>query len=96
MMTDLEVYHKATKMMGRPKFSDLIDEVREFWEEPSVEEAVDVLHSFLRFISTPNSAVFFLARKTAMKHVNRVREYGCPRSKRNHDLLANNCPCRKG
>lgn len=95
-MTSLEIYRKATKMMGRPKFSDLMDEVREFREEPSWEEAVDVLHSLLRYISTPNDVVFFLARKTAMKHVNRVREYGCPRSKRNHNLLGDNCPCKKG
>lgn len=38
-MTNLEVYRKATKMMGRPKFSDLMDEVREFWEEPSWEKS---------------------------------------------------------
>jgi hypothetical protein len=95
-MTDLEMYRKATKMMGHPKLSDLMSEVGEFWEEPSWEEAVDVLHSLLRFLSTPDVVVFYLARKTAMKHVARVREYGCPRSKRNHNLLGDNCPCKKG
>jgi len=94
-MTNLEIYREATKLMGRPKLSDFLDEVREFREEPSWEEAVDVLHSLLRLLSTPNIVVFYLARRTAMKHVNRMRLYGCPRSKRNHFLLADNCPCKK-
>ena len=90
-MTDYQLYLKALNMMGNAKISDLRDEIGEFLEEPSLEEAVDVLHSFMRVCRLPSTLTFFVANKTAMKHVERMREYGCPRSKRNH--LANNCNC---
>lgn len=93
-MSDYSIYIKATKLMGRPKLSDLLDEVKEFCEEPSINELVDVLHSALRICSLPNSVVYLLAYKTASKHVNRMKEYNCPRSFRNHNNNPN-CVCKR-
>jgi len=87
------LYLKALNMMGNAKISDLRDEIGEFLEEPSLEEAVDVLHSFMRVCRLPSTLTFFVANKTAMKHVERMRAYGCPRSLRNH--ISNNCNCYK-
>lgn len=92
-MTDYQLYLKALNMMGNAKISDLRDEIGEFLEEPSLEEAVDVLHSFLRVSRAPSLVTFYLANKTAMKHVTRMKAYGCPRSLRNH--ISNNCNCYK-
>ena len=89
--SDLEIYHEACQKMGAAKLSDLKDEFSEFIAEPSLDELNDCLHSLMRVCRLPSTLTFFVANKTAMKHVNRMREYGCPRSKRNH--LANNCNC---
>ena len=92
-MTDYQLYLKALTLMGQANIHDLKDEVVEFLQEPSLEEAVDVLHSFLRVSRAPSLVTFYLANKTAMKHVTRMKAYGCPRSLRNH--IANNCNCNK-
>lgn len=92
-MSDFYIYKEATRLMGRPKFSDLLDEIKELWEEPSIEELVDVIHSALRIFSCPDIIVYLLAYKTATKHVQRMKAYNCPRSPRNHNNP--NCICRK-
>jgi hypothetical protein len=94
MISDFRIYKKATKLMGRPKFSDLLDEVKELQEEPSMNELVDVIHSALRISFFPDIIVYLLAYKTANKHVQRMKAYNCPRSLRNHHNNPN-CICRK-
>ena len=95
-----EVMHKyylrATTLMSRPSFSDVMDEVKELYEDKSLEELYDVIHSTARFVGLPSTLVWHIARPTAVKHAVRMAERGCPRSKRNCDLAGGNCCCRRG
>ena len=70
-----------------------VDEFNEFVEEPSVAELFDVLHGILRLSRI--DLLGLLAWPTARKHALRVIEYGCPRSKRNHNEKGENCVCKK-
>ena len=88
-------YRRATKLMSRPSFVDLMDEVKELYEDKSLEELFDVIHSVSRFVGLPDSVAWHIARPTAVKHAVRMAERGCPRSKRNCDLAGANCCCRK-
>lgn len=88
-------YGKATKLMSRPSFADVMDEVEELYKDKSLEELFDVVHSVGRFVRLPDAAVWHLAKPTAMKHAIRMADRGCPRSKRNCDLAGENCCCRR-
>ena len=82
-------------MMGRPTFRDVMDEVVELYEDKSLEELSDVVHSACRFVGVPNSVIWYLARPAAMKHARRYEERGCPRSVRNCFAMGEACCCRK-
>jgi len=88
-------YLKATKLMGKPSFSDVLDEVKELIQDRSLEEVSDVMHSLCRYLNVPDSITWYVANKTAMKHAMRMEERGCPRSERNCLASAENCCCRK-
>ena len=88
-------YDQATKLMSRPSFSDVMDEVEELYKDKSLEELYDVIHSVGRFVRLPDTVVWHIAKPTAMKHAVRMADRGCPRSKRNCDLADDKCCCRK-
>lgn len=88
-------YIKAVEMMGRPTFRDVMDEVVELYEDKSLEELSDVVHSACRFVGVPNNVIWYLARPTAMKHARRYEERGCPRSARNCFAHGEACCCRR-
>lgn len=88
-------YIRAAEMMGRPSFRDVMDEVVELYEDKSLEELSDVVHSACRFVGIPDSVIWYLARPTAMKHAVRYEERGCPRSARNCFAMGEACCCRR-
>ena len=90
-----EYYLKATKLMGKPSFNDVLDEVKELLQDKSMEEVSDVLHSTCRYLSIPDSLTWIVANKTAAKHAERMKSRGCPRSERNCLAAAENCCCSK-
>tara|TARA_B100000214_G_C23842178_1_gene569354 strand:- start:460 stop:762 length:303 start_codon:yes stop_codon:yes gene_type:complete len=90
-----EHYKRAVKMMGRPSWDALIDEVGELIQDKSIEEVCDVLHTIIRLVGLPPIVSWVVARPTASKHAKRVAERGCPRSERMCKLLGNDCCCKK-
>lgn len=90
-----EHYLKATKLMGRPSFTDVLDEVQELWKDKSLEELHDVVHSLCRYTRVPDTLTWHLAKPTATKHALRMKQRGCPRSERNCLAAGKNCCCKK-
>lgn len=90
-----EYYLKATVLMGRPSFRDVLDEVEELYQDRSFEELADVLHSACRYLRIPDGVTWYLARPTARKHALRMQWRGCPRSVRNCVALGLKCPCHE-
>ena len=90
-----QYYLKATALMGRPSFSDVLDEVQELYQDRSLEELADVVHSTCRYLRVPDAWTWHLARPTARKHALRMQERGCPRSLRNCEASGPNCCCRQ-
>lgn len=88
-------YIRGMKMMGRPTFHDVMDEVKELLEDKNLEELSDVIHSVCRYARVPNNMIWFLANRTAKKHAMRVKMYDCPRSARNHFAAGASCCCKK-
>ena len=88
-------YREATKLMGQPSFSDVLDEVKELYQDRSLEELSDVVHSACRYLRVPDSVVWYVANPTARKHALRMQERGCPRSLRNCTASGPNCCCRR-
>ena len=88
-------YLEATKLMGQPSFSDVLDEVKELYQDRTLEELSDVVHSTCRYLRVPDNITWHLARPTARKHAFRMQERGCPRSLRNCEASGPNCCCRK-
>jgi|TARA_Y100000034_G_C6777367_1_gene347190 hypothetical protein len=88
----IKAYLYGMRMFGETApWSAVIDEWKEFIEEPSVEEFFDVLHGLLSMVWRP---LGLLAWPTARKHAKRVIEYGCPRSLRNHNAAGEECCCK--
>jgi len=88
-------YLKATRLMGRPSFKDVLDEVEELYQDRSLEELADVVHSACRYLRVPDTLTWHLANQTARKHARRMKERGCPRSLRNCEASGPNCCCRQ-
>jgi hypothetical protein len=89
-------YKDGMKIVGRPSWSDVKDEVDELLEDKTLEELVDVLHVTGRFLRLPLPMLWVFCNKTALKHAKRVQERGCPRSLRNCVAAGETCCCRKG
>ena len=87
-------YLEAVKLMGRPSFEDVLEEVQELWKDKSLEELHDVVHSVMRYARVPNTITYHIAKPTAIKHALRMKERGCPRSKRNCLASGESCCCR--
>jgi uncharacterized protein YyaL (SSP411 family) len=90
----LDFYLKATRLMGRPSFKEVLDEVQELWQDKSVEELHDTLHSVCRYIRIPDTTTYRIANRTAVKHAVRMQQRGCPRSLRNCVIAGSNCCCK--
>ena len=88
-------YYRALEMMGKPSFADIMSEVTELWEDRSLEELSDVVHSVCRYAGLPKAVSWHLARPTALKHVERMQERGCPRSEKNCIAAGESCCCKK-
>lgn len=88
-------YKRGMKMAGKPRWSNVKDEVDELCEDKSFEELVDVLHVTGRFLRLPLPILWVVCRKTALKHAKRVKERGCPRSLRNCVAAGEACCCKK-
>lgn len=71
------------------------DEFAELVEDKSLEEVFDVLHTLCRAAKMPNLFTYIVAYPTARKHALRMLEYGCPRSRRNHNKAGTSCICKK-
>jgi len=82
-------------MMGRPNFSDVMDEVVELYQDRSLEELSDVVHSACRYMHVPDAITWQLAKPTASKHARRMKQRGCPRSERNCLAAGSDCCCKK-
>lgn len=82
-------------MLGQPSFQAVKEEFAELLEDKSLEEVVDVIHSLGRFANLPLPLLYFVCRKTALKHAKRVQKRGCPRSERNCNAAGETCCCRK-
>ena len=91
----VKYYLKATKLMGRPSFIDVLDEVKELWRDRSLEELHDVIHSVCRYVHVPDGITYHVAKQTATKHALRMKNRGCPRSERNCLAAGKNCCCKK-
>jgi len=90
-----EKYLEAAKLMGRPSFKDVLNEIEELYQDRSLEELADVVHSACRYLRIPDKFTWHLARPTAKKHALRMEERGCPRSVRNCMALGLKCPCHE-
>lgn len=88
-------YKKGMQVFGLTDWESVKDEFKELLEDKSFEELSDVIHSLLRWMKAPCIISFLLAYPTAKKHALRVKEYGCPRSKRNHEKLGEDCCCKQ-
>ena len=88
MIKLVRAYFRGVRMMGRPTWAALLDEIHEFREKPSCEEAWDMLHVSLRFVG-----LGILAWPTVRKHGVRVLTRGCPRSERNCIAAGDSCCC---
>ena len=88
MFKMLRAYRRGMAMIGRVTLPAVLEECREFCEEPSVEELCDVLHGTLRFVG-----LGVLVWPTARKHALRVITRGCPRSERNCLAAGKDCCC---
>ena len=86
----MRAYLNGMALMGPVTVEAIMDELREFIEEPSFEEFFDVLHGVLRL--TRINALGLIAWPTAKKHAMRMIERGCPRSERNCNK-AKECIC---
>ena len=86
-------YQTGIRQMGPIRRSDIVDEWKEFLEEPSWNEFFDVVHGCCQLIRFPLVS-FIFAYPTARKHALRVIEYGCARSLRNHEKAGDQCSCR--
>ena len=87
-------YLEATKLMGRPSFADVFDEVQELLKDKTLEELYDVVHSVCRYTHVPDTITYHVAKPTATKHALRMKLRGCPRSERNCLAAGENCCCR--
>lgn len=94
-MSNRKYYIRGMNMLGRPTFSDVMDEVKELLEDKNLEELSDVVHSACRYVGVPNNMTWILANRTAQKHAMRVKMYGCPRSARNHFAAGDKCCCKE-
>jgi hypothetical protein len=66
-------------------FTDILEEVQEFFEEPSREELSDVCFTFGRFIAALCGRIYVRVPGDALtveKMTRRAREWGCVRSLR--------------
>ena len=90
-----EYYIKGMSMLGQPTLQDFTAEFKELLEDKSLEEVIDVLHTGLRLMRIPYIVSYCFAYKTARKHALRVKENGCPRSRRNCIASGLNCCCKK-
>jgi len=90
-----EYYIKGMSMLGQPNQQDFVAEFKELLEDKSLEEVIDVLHTGLRLMRMPYIVSYCFAYKTARKHALRVKENGCPRSRRNCIASGSNCCCKK-
>ena len=93
--TLLRAYARGNKLMGSPGLFEVKEEVKELVEDRNAEEIFDVIHTLCRVTRMPNIVTFILAYPTARKHALRVLEYGCPRSRRNHNKAGTSCICKK-
>ena len=94
-MKQYEAYCKGMSYFPPTEFKAVKEEFRELVDDKSVEEVFDVLHTMCRVGKMPNIVTYILAYPTARKHALRVLEYGCPRSRRNHNEAGAACVCKK-
>jgi hypothetical protein len=88
-------YKQGMKMFPPTGVQAVKDEFSELVEDKSIEELFDVLHTLCRVARMPDLITFIIAYPTARKHALRVLEYGCPRSRRNHNKAGVSCICKK-
>lgn len=88
-------YKEGMQQLPTTPWSAVIEEWKEFINEPSLNELFDVIHGILRWSKVPAAVCFIVAYKTAAKHSRRYINHGCVRSKRNHDVLGTQCSCKK-
>jgi len=77
----------------RQALKDLMDEVREFFDEPSRDEASDIAYGIGRLLAGVFGKEYFRIPGDQLhmeKIQQRMREYGCIRSKRH--LRGGRCP----
>lgn len=87
-------YRKGMSFFPPTGLDALKDEFSELVEDKSVEEVFDVLHTLCRIVRMPDFVTYLVAYPTARKHALRVLEYGCPRSRRNHQKAGVSCICK--
>ena len=82
--TGMATYDRCHKSSIYSQWLAFQDEMAEFWQQPSVEEAWDVLHSAGRLVwAVTGVPLQLLAWPTVRKHGLRFAERGCIRSHRN-------------
>lgn len=94
-MKQYQAYVTGMKYFPPTGLQALRDEFSELVEDKSLEEVFDVLHTLCRAAKMPNIFTYVVAYPTARKHALRVLEYGCPRSRRNHNAAGQSCICKK-
>ena len=94
-MKQYQAYVKGMAYFPPTRIQAIKDEFAELVEDKSVEEVFDVIHTLCRVARMPNALTYILAYPTARKHAMRVLEYGCPRSRRNHNKAGESCICKK-
>lgn len=78
----------------KQSFNGLIDEVKEFIEEPSKDEASDIVYCLNRMVGTFMNRPYVPVIPGDSLHVSKIKErmheYGCIRS--NRHLINGKCP----
>ena len=74
----------ANQKYGRAHLCHLLDECREFIQEPSVDELCDVLHTVIRL--TGSTWAGFIIYPCARKFAGRYMQYGDIRSRRHLEV----------
>jgi hypothetical protein len=89
------IFHE--KLSYREAFNGLVDEVKEFIEEPSRDEASDIVYCLNRLAGTVLGKAYQKVIPGDGLHVKKIEQrmddYGCIRSKRH--LISGICPSER-
>ena len=90
----MAVYDRCHKPNIKEQWQAFTDEVREFYEEPSLAEMWDILHSGGRIVhQLTRIPIHLLALPTVTKHSQRYAQKGCIRSDRNCQKKCRSLDC---